>query len=157
MSKKHNYTTTLKWTGNKGEGTKTYTAYERSYNLAAENKIPIDASSDPAFRGDPTKYNPEEFLLGALSSCHMLWYLHLCSDKKVIVLEYEDKASATMVENPDGSGQFSEVILRPRVLISEESSILDAEKLHEKANKMCFIARSCNFPVRHEPICIRKK
>src|SRR4051812_35567192 len=113
MQKKHQYTTTLKWTGNKGEGTASYTAYERSYSWLADNKLVIEGSADPAFRGDPGKYNPEELLVSALSSCHMLWYLHLCAEKKVIVLEYEDRASGTMVESADGGGQFTEVVLRP--------------------------------------------
>ena len=108
-------------------------------------------SSDPAFRGDSSRYNPEEMLLASLSSCHMLWYLHLCSEAEVIVTAYEDNAVGEMEETSNGSGRFAKVILRPVVTVQEESMLHKANELHQKANEMCFIANSCNFPVLHEP------
>ncbi len=144
------YTTHLAWTGNRGTGTSGYRDYDRSYDLSAEGKPPLQGSSDPTFRGDRTRWNPEEMLLSALSSCHMLAYLHLCADAGVVVLRYEDRATAAMELSPDGSGRFTSVTLRPEVQIARENSATTAENLHERAHQMCFIANSVNFPVRCE-------
>lgn len=149
--KTHHYSTQLRWTGNKGLGTKSYTSYTRDYAIQTEGKPVISGSSDPAFRGDRSRYNPEEMLLASLSSCHMLWYLHLCSEAGVIVTDYYDTASGEMEETPNGSGRFTKVILSPVVTVQETSMLDKANELHQKANEMCFIANSCNFPVLHEP------
>ncbi len=87
--KQHQYYTKLQWTGNTGKGTETYRGYERSHSISVEGKPVIEASSDPSFRGDKSKYNPEEMFLASLSSCHMLWFLHFCSEASVVVLEYD--------------------------------------------------------------------
>ncbi|QDK81370.1 OsmC family peroxiredoxin [Spirosoma sp. KCTC 42546] len=154
MAKQHQYALTIKWTGNTGEGTSTYRSYERSHIISVDNKPDIPGSSDPAFRGDSTKYNPEELLVASLSTCHMLSYLHLCAVAGVNVIEYTDKATGVMVETPDGGGHFSEVTLHPHVVVADSSMIDKANELHHQANKLCFIANSCNFPVHHEPTCI---
>lgn len=156
MKGQHNYTATIKWTGNKGKGTSNYKEFERSYIINIDNKPTILCSSDPAFRGDKTKYNPEELLLSSLSSCHMLWYLHLCSESNIIVNKYIDNAKGIMIEKPNGSGYFSEVSLNPIVTVSENSMIEKANELHKKANELCFIANSVNFKVFHNPDCLTK-
>ena len=153
MSKEHHYKTNIEWTGNRGEGTKSYNAYDRDHRVTALNKPAIDASSDPAFMGDASKYNPEELLLASLSSCHMLWYLHLCSDNGIIVVDYKDEATGSMLETNTG-GHFTEVVLHPVVTITDKTKIEKANELHSEANKHCFIANSCNFPVKHEPHCL---
>ena len=152
MSKEHNYKTQIEWTGNRGEGTKTYKGYDRSHHIAVTNKPVIEASSDPAFMGDALKYNPEELLVASLSSCHMLWFLHLCSDNGIVVVNYRDEATGTMLETLSG-GHFTEVILHPAVTITDKTKIEKANELHYEANKKCFIANSCNFPVKHKPSC----
>lgn len=149
MSKQHHYKTLVNWTGNRGEGTSGYRNYDRNHTIEAGNKTIINASSDPAFLGDPSRYNPEELLLASLSSCHMLWYLHLCADNGVIVTSYSDNATGIMEENTNG-GKFTEATLHPVVKVTEASMIEKAKHLHEEANKKCFIANSCNFPVKHE-------
>jgi organic hydroperoxide reductase OsmC/OhrA len=150
--KKHEYTTHLRWTGNLGSGTSGYRAYSRDHELMGHEKAAaIPGSSDAHFRGDPARYNPEDLLVASLSACHMLSYLHLCAVNNVIVICYEDDATGTMQENQDGSGQFTEVVLRPRVTLATASGRTRALELHEEAGKLCFIARSVNFPVRHEP------
>jgi organic hydroperoxide reductase OsmC/OhrA len=153
MPKLHSYKATITWTGNTGHGTQSYQCYERSHTISIHNKPDILASSDPALMGDPSKHNPEELLLASLSGCHMLWYLHLCSANGITVVEYKDEASGTMQENEATGGHFTEVILRPDVTITDEAQIERANELHKEANRMCFIANSCNFPVRHEPVC----
>jgi organic hydroperoxide reductase OsmC/OhrA len=154
MAKVHQYQTDLIWTGNKGSGTMDYRSYDRSYVISIQNKNDIQGSSDSSFMGDKSKHNPEDLLVSALSSCHMLWYLHLCSQNGIVILEYKDSALGKMTENPDGSGHFTEVILRPVVVINNEDHVEKANALHEEANKMCFISNSCNFPVKQEPKCI---
>ncbi len=153
MDKKHQYTLSVKWTGNNGSGTSNYRAYERSHSIAAENKADILCSSDPAFKGDGTKYNPEELFVASLSSCHMLWYLHLCTDEGIVVTEYTDNPIGVLSEGPDGSGHFTEVTLYPKVVITDKLMIDKANELHKRANELCFIAASCNFRINHKPEC----
>ena len=154
MGKEHHYASSVKWTGNKGQGTKDYLTYERSHTILINNKQEILGSSDPAFRGDKTKHNPEDLLIASLSACHMLWYLHLCATSGVIVVDYFDNATGIMQETSNGSGKFKEVTLNPTVKVTDHSMINTANELHKKANEMCFIANSCNFPVHHQAICI---
>jgi organic hydroperoxide reductase OsmC/OhrA len=152
MGKEHHYLTRLRWTGNRGEGTSNYRSYDRDHVLSAGGKPEIAGSSDPAFRGNPDRYNPEELLVASLSSCHLLWYLHLCAVNGVVVVDYEDSAAGIMQEAENGSGRFSAVILRPVVTVREAGMRERAMALHHEANQYCFIANSVNFPVRHEPV-----
>lgn len=150
MPNKHYYKTNTHWTGNTGQGTASYIGYERSHAVHSLGKEPIQCSSDPSFRGDASKYNPEELLLASLSSCHMLWYLHLCSVAGITVTAYVDNAFAIMEESAEGSGRFTSATLRPEVTILEQDQLDEAQLLHTEANKKCFIANSVNFPVLHE-------
>jgi organic hydroperoxide reductase OsmC/OhrA len=152
MEKEHHYRIATVWTGNRGEGTSSYKAYDRDHIIQAEGKAEIAGSSDPGFRGSPQRYNPEELLVSTLSTCHMLWYLHLCSVNNIVVTDYQDQARGTLMEKPDGSGYFKEVELHPVVTLTREDMIARAEELHHEAGKYCFIARSVNFPVRHMPV-----
>lgn len=152
--KQHHYTVTVKWTGNRGTGTNHYMQYDRSNTLSVAGKDDMHCSSDVAFRGDKTKYNPEDFLVASASQCHMLWYLHLCADAGVVVMEYTDNPTATMVEaSAEGRGRFIEMTLNPQVVVTEESMVSRANELHDKAREMCFVANSCNFPITHKPEC----
>jgi organic hydroperoxide reductase OsmC/OhrA len=148
--KQHTYKVQVDWTGNDGDGTKTYKSYRRDHAIEVKGKPPIPGSSDPNFRGDASRYNPEELLVASLSSCHMLWYLHLCAVNHVTVLEYRDAACGVMAENDDGSGEFVRVVLRPKVKIAAGDDRARAHALHEEAHRFCFIARSVNFPVEVE-------
>jgi organic hydroperoxide reductase OsmC/OhrA len=155
MKHEHHYAVTTVWTGNRGTGTSHYKAYARDHELfMAGKKAPLPGSSDPAFRGDASRYNPEELLVGSLSACHMLWYLHLCAEAGIVVTDYRDNAEGTMVEHPDGGGEFTKVILCPHVVISDPSRIADANAMHSRAHQLCFVARSMNFPVEHQPIVV---
>ena len=149
--KQHNYKLEVEWTGNAGEGTKTYRSYRRDYTITAEGKPQILGSSDPSFRGDPSRYNPEDLLVASLSACHMLSYLHLCAMNHITVLEYRDSALGAMEENGDGSAQFKRVTLQPTVTISPGDDQAKARDLHAEAHHLCFIARSVNFPVDCTP------
>ena len=157
MRREHRYHLTTTWTGNLGTGTSNYRAYSRNHEIAIPGKsAPLPGSSDPAFRGDPSRYTPEELLVASLSACHMLWFLHLCADAGIVVTEYQDAACGTLSEHvatdPDaGSGEFTRVLLRPRVVIADPARIADATALHQRAHHLCFIARSVNFPVEYEP------
>lgn len=157
MDKHHHYHLGLTWTGNTGEGTSSYRKYSRNHTISIPQKADILGSSDPNFRGDPTRHNPEELLLASLSACHMLWFLHLCSDHGIVVTDYTDQATGTMLETEDGGGHFTEVTLHPLVTISDAAMIEKANALHHQANKLCFIANSCNFPVHHKPECRAEK
>jgi organic hydroperoxide reductase OsmC/OhrA len=152
MAKTHVYPVQLDWTGNLGTGTSDYRAYDRANSLSAAGKPAIAGSADPAFRGDPGRWNPEELLVGALAACHQLWYLHLCATAGIVVTAYRDEASGTMVEAADGSGHFSAATLRPIVTIAPGSDADTARRLHADAARFCFIARSVAFPVDHEPV-----
>ena len=151
--KQHIYQTTIEWVGNLGRGTSSYTAYERDFIASALNKPNILGSSDPAFRGDKTRWNPEDMLLASISACHKLWYLHFCAVNNILVQEYRDEAIAIMDEgSSEQAGHFISATLKPRVRISSESDAVKALALHENAHHACFIANSLNFPVKCEAI-----
>lgn len=148
--KQHQYPVKVIWTGNRGNGTKTYQGYGREHEVHIVGKPAIAGSSDAAFRGDGSKHNPEDMLVAALSSCHMLWYLHLAAVAGVVVTAYVDSAVGTLLERAN-DGRFTEVVLHPLVTISAESDAARAASVHEDAHHACFIANSVNFPVRCEP------
>ncbi|MFA5910469.1 MAG: OsmC family protein [Vicinamibacterales bacterium] len=149
--KQHLYPIRMTWTGNTGTGTANYRTYDRAHEYSVPGKPVIPGSSDPAFRGDGTRYNPEELLVMAMSSCHMLWYLHLCAEAKVIVTAYDDEAVGTLLEVAATGGHFTEIVLRPTVTLQAGSDAALAETLHQRAHHLCFVANSVNFPVRCEP------
>lgn len=148
MSKQHQYAVSIAWTGNDGNGTQSYRSYRRDHEITAAGKPAIPASSDPAFRGDRARYNPEELLVASLSSCHMLWYLHLCAVNGIVVLDYRDEAGGILQEEDGGGGAFVRVDLKPRVKIAAGADRAKALALHEEAHHLCFIARSVRFPVQ---------
>jgi organic hydroperoxide reductase OsmC/OhrA len=150
VGKVHRYSVTVRWTGNTGTGTSGYRDYERAHEISVEGKPMLAASSDPAFRGDGARWNPEELLVAALSSCHQLAYLHLCAVAGIVVVDYTDHAEGWMEETPDGGGHFTRVVLRPRVKVAEGSDVAKALQLHHEAHAKWFIARSVNFPVETE-------
>jgi organic hydroperoxide reductase OsmC/OhrA len=151
ISKTHRYEVTVTWTGNRGEGTADYRAYGRDHEVIAEGRPALHGSSDPVFRGDAERWNPEQLLVAALSECHLLEYLHLCAVGGVVVVAYEDRADGVMELNESGGGRFTEATLRPVVTVAEASMEDAARELHERAHENCYIASSVNFPVRHEP------
>ena len=151
MAKEHSYEINLEWTGNTGTGTKTFTGYSRDHEISIAGKPVIKGSSDPNFRGDKARYNPEEMLVASLAACHLLWYLHLCSEAKIVVVDYKDAATGKMTETADGGGHFTGVVLKPRVVITKDSDSETAKTLHHRAHELCFIANSVNFPVIAEP------
>ncbi|WP_207461757.1 OsmC family protein [Azospirillum sp. SYSU D00513] len=152
--KEHRYAVTVTWTGNTGTGTSGYRAYERRHEIAvpASAKPAIPGSSDPAFRGDPARWNPEELLVASLSACHKLWYLHLCADAGLAVTAYTDRADGVMEETADGGGRFRHVTLRPEVTLAPGSDPERARAIHHDAHEKCFIAASVNFTVAIEPV-----
>lgn len=151
----HHYALTTEWTGNPGSspgqvgpGTVHYRSYKRDHVIRIAGKPDLSGSSDPTFRGDPSRHNPEDMLVAALSACHMMSYLHVCAMNGVVVTSYVDDATGAMETFPDGSGRFTEVILHPRVTVRDASMIEQANGSHLKAHALCFIANSVNFPVR---------
>ena len=147
----HLYATRLVWEGNLGTGTSAYAAYSRRFRVSVDNKPDLSGSADPAFRGEPDLHNPEDLLVAALSSCHMLAYLALCARKRVSVMSYTDEARAVMNVFPDGSGRFESVTLHPHVVVADPGTESLALELHERAHALCFIAGSCSFPVHNVP------
>jgi organic hydroperoxide reductase OsmC/OhrA len=146
----HNYAVTIEWLGNRGVGTADYKSYGRENRVSANGKTAfIDGTSDPAFRGTPERWNPEELLLAALSQCHLLSYLHVAAMNGIVVTAYLDQAVGEMRQTRDGGGHFTSATLRPVVTISAGDPAL-AEELHAEASEKCFIESSINFPVLHE-------
>ena len=149
----HHYEVEVEWTGNRGQGTSRYDAYGRDHVYRGDGKPEIAGSADPHFRGDAARWNPEELLVAALSSCHKLSYLHMCAVNRVVVTAYVDQAEGWMDEEL-GVGELKRVLLKPRVTIAAGSDPEKARALHHDAHKACFIARSVNFPVEHEPTIV---
>lgn len=148
----HRYQVTVTWTGNRGTGTTSYRGYGRDHLVSAPGLPPLAGTADPTFHGDRDRWNPEQLLLTALSQCHMLSFLHLAVKNGVNVVDYADEAEGSLRLNADGSGEFTSVILRPRVGLADPGQRALADSLHAEANRVCFIARSVNFPVLHRPV-----
>jgi organic hydroperoxide reductase OsmC/OhrA len=150
-SKTHVYRPIVEWTGNTGSGTSDYRAYERSHVISAPGKADILGSSDASFRGDATRWSPEDLFVASVSACHKLWYLHLCANAGVVVLAYRDEPVGAMIEDADGSGRFASIVLHPTVKVAAGSDKAKAIALHHDAHEMCFIANSVLCPVSIEP------
>jgi organic hydroperoxide reductase OsmC/OhrA len=149
-TREHRYAVSLIWNGNLGSGTSGYRDYSRDYEIGADGKPVIRGSADPAFRGDRSRWNPEELLVASLSACHKLWYLHLAAEAGIVVTAYADRAEGVMEVGRDGAGRFKSVVLRPTVTVATGSDLGLARALHEPAHGKCFIANSVNFPVMCE-------
>lgn len=152
MHKEHHYKLTAQWNGNKGTGTSGVRDYDRSHTVSIANKPDLHLTTDNPAVGDKTKLNPEDLLVTALSSCHMLSYLYVCALEGVVILEYVDHATGVMLESGDG-GQFKEVVLNPEMVVAQESMVERAIELHHKAHEICYIANSVNFEVKCNPVC----
>ena len=152
MAKEHHFAARLVWTGAAAGPTKTYDGYARAWRIEVEGKPPLEGSSDPVFRGDGARYNPEDLLVVSLTTCHMLSYLALCARAGIEVAAYEDEASGTMAIK-DGRMRFVEVVLTPKVVIAA-GDLERAQELHARAHAECFIANSVNFPVRNRPTVV---
>lgn len=143
----HHFTARIEWTGNTGTGTSSYAAYERSHVLSADGKEPLACSSAPVFRGDGTKYNPEDMLLYSVAACHMLWFLHCCADAGIVVTRYTDTPEGTLESDANGIGRFTEIVLHPKVQIADPARTPELESIHALAHQKCFIANSLRTPV----------
>ena len=151
MAKMHDFTSTVVWTGDRGQGASDYKAYDRTWQIATGGKAVIECSNDPMLGGDPSKPNPEDLLLSSLSACHMLWYLHLASAAGIVVQSYQDTPIGVAESSPDGAGRFVRATLKPHIVVERGADRARADAIHHEIHKMCFIARSVNFPVHHEP------
>jgi organic hydroperoxide reductase OsmC/OhrA len=153
MSFKHLFKAKLNWFSTNQQEVPTSKKYSKNHSIAIESKSILNVSAAKAFKGDPTLYNPEDLLLSSVVSCHMMSYLYVCEQNGIEVLSYTDTAEATLEVQENGSGRFTEVRLYPKVVIRQKEKIAEALFLHQKANELCFIANSCNFPIVHEPSC----
>lgn len=148
MSDTHPYSLELQW---RGDHTRSYEGYTREHLIRINGKSELRVTADPAFRGDGSLHNPEDLLLAALSSCHLLTYLALCARARINVLSYRDHAVGTLLLTKDGGGHFTKAVLRPQVVVESTGMMEKARYFHGEAHKYCFIARSVNFPVSCEP------
>lgn len=147
----HEYVSRILWTGNRGEGTAQYRAYDRTWDIAVPGKAVVRCSNDPLLGGDSAKMNPEDLLLSALAACHMLWYLHYASDAGIVVTGYTDAPVGLGEVGRGGAGRFLKVTLRPHVVVAAGTDLAAAEAIHHRIDAVCFIARSVNFPVDCAP------
>lgn len=152
--KEHNYKTIITWTGNKGTGTASVKSYERDLSIKVAGKPEIPGTSEVSIEGNKVRYNPEELLQCAVSSCHMLSFLYICAKNGVVVTAYRDEAIGIMQETKDGGGHFTEITLKPEITLPHQTDEATLAALHHEANKICYIANSCNFPVYHKPVYI---
>jgi organic hydroperoxide reductase OsmC/OhrA len=152
----HHYKLLTTWKGNKGTGTSEVSAYDRIHTIEIGNKPVLNLTTDNALYGDKSVLNPEDLLVSALSSCHMMSYLYLCAKARIVVVDYKDEATGTMLEYEKGGGHFTEVTLHPVCTVTDQSMVERAKKLHEEASKICYIANSVNFKVAHKPVVLVK-
>lgn len=151
MPKQHEFVSRIEWTGNRGEGTKTYRGYDRTWDIVTPGKPVTHCSNDPLLGGNPALPNPEDLLISSLAACHMLWYLHFASQAGIVVLSYRDSPVGIGESTPDGAGLFLRAILKPHIVVREGADLVRAEAIHHEIKRVCFIARSVNFPVAYEP------
>ena len=150
MNRQHPFISHIVWTGNRGDGTRSYRGYDRTWEIRAPGKPVVACSNDPLLGGDPSRPNPEELLLSALSACHMLWYLHLASNAGIVVMHYEDSPIGFGETASNGAGRFLSATLRPLVRVMAGADVAKADSLHHEVANYCFIARSVNFPITYE-------
>ena len=153
MAQIHKYKITTVWTGNKGDGTKNVRTYDRSHTVNIQGKPELFLTTDNPAVGDKSKLNPEDLLVTAISSCHMLSYLYVCAMEGIVITSYTDHATGIMIEQANGGGSFKEVTLNPIFCVADESMIEEAIELHHKAHEICYIANSVNFDVKCNPTC----
>jgi organic hydroperoxide reductase OsmC/OhrA len=146
MAHIHHFSARLTWTGAEKGSTGSYESYSRDHVIEVPGKPPLPGSADEVFRGDSSCHNPEELLVASLSACHMLTYLAEAARAGVHVVAYSDDATGTM-QLHEGKMRFTEVSLRPQVVIAAGSDPAEAKRLHEPAHAHCFIVNSVNFPV----------
>jgi len=151
LARQHEYRARVEWTGNRGDGTRTYRGYDRTWDIATPGKPVIHCSNDPLLGGNPSLPNPEDLLIASLSACHMLWYLHLASAAGIVVHSYRDDPTATGETSPNGAGRFLDATLRPHIVVEAGADLAEAEAIHHRVHEFCFIARSVNFPVGYAP------
>jgi organic hydroperoxide reductase OsmC/OhrA len=156
MSHQHSYSSSIVWTGNRGQGTAEYRGYDRTWEVRTPGKPVIQCSNDPLLGGDPAKPNPEDLLLSALAACHMLWYLHLASKAGIVVVGYEDAPVGVGETSPNGAGRFVSATLRPKIHVLRGADLVRADALHGQIHEYCFIARSVRFPVEHQATYIEE-
>ena len=148
--KHHDFVAEIVWTGDRGQGNRTYRGYERSWQIVTPGKASIDCSNDPVLGGDATKPNPEDLLLASLAACHMLWFLHLAHNAGIVVRGYEDAPIGVGETGPRGEGRYVHAVLRPKITVENGADLAKADALHAEVHDYCFIARSVNFPIRYE-------
>ena len=151
MAEEHEFVSRIEWTGNRGDGTKSYRGYDRTWDIATDGKPVTHCSNDPRLGGDPALPNPEDLLVSSLAACHMLWYLHLAAGAGIVVESYVDDPVGIGESTPDGAGLFVRAVLRPHVVVRAGTDLVRAEAIHHEISRVCFIARSVNFPVTYEP------
>ncbi|HKC94876.1 MAG TPA: OsmC family protein [Nitrospira sp.] len=141
---------TLEW--KRGSESFTYESYNRDHTLVFEGGSQVTASAAPAYRGNPSHVNPEEGLVAALSSCHMLTFLAVAAKKHFVVDHYSDQAVGFLEKNDKGKLAITRVILRPRIAFGGTTVPTPQEiaELHEQAHKGCFIANSVITEVKIE-------
>jgi organic hydroperoxide reductase OsmC/OhrA len=137
----------LSW--NDGGKPFTYDAYPREHEIAfKDGRHRLTASASPIYKGDGDHSDPEDMLVAALSSCHMLSFLAICAKKRITVQSYEDDAVG-FLENDGGKLWITHVILRPKVVSSADAAAL--EPIHHLAHDACFIANSVKTQVVVQP------
>ena len=147
----HYFKASLQWNLKSEADFKSKKIYTKNHTISFEGKESISVSAAKVFKGDPTLVNPEDLLLSSVTSCHMMSYLYVCQQNNIEILSYQDHSEAILEVNSDGSGKITKIILNPTIKIKDESKIDLAISLHKKANQLCFIANSCNFPILHHP------
>ena len=149
MKNQHLYTLKLDWIGNPSVNS---IKNDRLYEIAIPGKEAFKGSADGTFYGDPSLLNPEDLLLSALSSCHMMSYFYVCRKRKIAIESYQDEPIGNLELSVDGSGRFTSVTLKPTILLKNKTQKELAQSLHHEASKLCFIANSCNFAIKVEAI-----
>ncbi|ADG98726.1 OsmC family protein [Segniliparus rotundus DSM 44985] len=144
----HEFQTRLEWSGSTAGD---YREYSRSHTAAnPPARAELRLSSAPEYVGDAGLLNPEQLLVTAASSCHMLSFLALANRKKIDVRAYQDDALGEMPSD-EKPVRISRITLRPVITVAPGSDHALVVELAHRAHDVCFIANSLNSEVRVEP------
>ena len=134
----------------KGDVAFTYDTYSRNHEITFKDGVAKTFSAAAVYRGDPTKGDPEDMFVAALSSCHMLSFLAIAAKKRITVLSYDDDASGWL-EKEGGKLWMTRVVLRPRIVFEGAPDAATVDQMHHMAHEQCFIANSVKTDVKVEP------
>lgn len=126
-------------------------SYHRDHEWTFSGGTVLQGSASPIYGGNGHRVNPDEAVVAATASCHMLTFLAIAAKQKFKVVSYVDQPEGTVEKNDEGRIAITHIRLRPRVVFDGEVSEEKLQRLHESAHRNCFVSNSLRSEVTIEP------